>query len=81
MEREGPRLFGDRFYSLSYEAFANDPRGAMNSLYDWIDMCPPEDMSYAQVHRPKPPHRPRDRRWEEAARIAGFTQQEIETLL
>lgn len=81
IEHEGPRLFGNHFYSLPYEAFANDPRGTMSSLYDWIDMRAPGDMSYAQVHRPKPPHRPFDKRWKEAARIAGFTQQDIETLL
>lgn len=81
LEREGPRLFGDRFCSVSYEKFANEPLSTMRRLYGWIDMPPPDNMSYADVHRPKPPYRPRDLRWREAARIAGFTAEEIETLL
>ena len=81
LEREGPRLFGKRFLSLPYETFAHDPGGTMRRLYDWIGMAPPVSMDYAKVHRPKPSHQPRDRRWREAALIAGFTEEEIEALL
>ncbi len=81
LEREGPRLFGKRFLSLPYETFANDPGGTMRRLYDWIGLMPPAEMDYTQVHHPKPSYRPGDRRWREAAKTAGFTDEEIETLL
>ncbi len=81
LEREGPRVFGDRFCSMPYETFANEPLSTMRRLYEWIDMPLPDNVSYAQVHAPKSPFRPHDRRWQEAARIAGFTREEIETLL
>lgn|GEM_PF-1298733 len=81
LEREGPRYFGARFTSVRYEDFAADPAGTMRRLYDWIDFPPPEKVDYSEVHPPKPPFREGDRRWHEAARIAGFTEQEIETLL
>ncbi|HYW76110.1 MAG TPA: sulfotransferase [Gammaproteobacteria bacterium] len=81
VEREGARLFGERFVSLPYEAFATDASSTMQRLYEWIGMAPPPDTTYPDVHPPKPPYRPRDRRWREAARIAGFTDEEIEALL
>jgi hypothetical protein len=81
LEREGSRLFGKRFLSLPYETFANNPNGTMHRLYDWIGLTPPSEMDYMQVHQPKPPYRPVDRRWLEAARIAGFRKEELETLL
>lgn len=81
VEREGPRLFGERFVSLPYETFANEASSTMQRLYHWIGLAPPSDATYSDVHPPKPPYRSHDRRWREAARIAGFTDEEIRTLL
>lgn len=81
LEREGPRLFGDRFLSLRYEDFANDPQRIMTDIYQWLGMVPPDGVTYPDVHAPKPAFRANDRRWREAATIAGFSEEELETLL
>lgn len=81
LEREGPKLFGKRFMSLRYEDFASRPRETMNGIYRWLDMSLPVSLDYADVHLPKPPHLANDRRWREAAKLAGFSGEEIETLL
>jgi hypothetical protein len=81
LEREGPQLFGERFTSVRYEDFATDPTATMVRLYDWIGLPLPEDLSFPEVHAPKSPFRPEDPRWREAARTAGFTDAEVETLL
>lgn len=81
IEREGPTVFGRRFRTLSYEAFANGPVERMRELYEWIGLDPPKDNHYRDVHPPKPPFRAGDRRWREAAKIAGFGDEEIELLL
>lgn len=81
LEKEGPRLFGDRFRSLRYEDFAIEPTETMNELYQWFGLDEPEGVSYSDVYAPKPAFRFSDRRWREAARIAGFSEEEIETLL
>lgn len=81
LEREGPRLFGEHFRSLRYEDFASRPDSTMGSIYDWLDMSLPAGVEYSGVYTPKPPFRARDRRWVEAAKLAGFSGKEIETLL
>lgn len=81
IEREAPMVFGSRFRTLSYEAFARDPVGQMRELYDWIGMDSVNGIDYREVHPPKPAFREKDRRWVEAARIAGFSDEEIERLL
>ena len=81
LEKEGPRLFGDRFCSLRYEDFAFEPSDTMNSLYQWIGLDAPEGVVYSDVHQPKSAYHAKDRRWSEAARIAGFSEEELETLL
>lgn len=81
VEREGPRLFGDRFTSVRYEEFARNPVCVMRALYDWLGTPAPEHLEYPDVHEPKRPFRARDGRWREAAVVAGFSEDEIETLL
>ena len=81
LEREGPLLYGERYRSLRYEHFATQPAEMMAQLYNWIGLSPPKDLDYTEVHPPKPPFRAGDRRWREAASIAGFSDEEIETLL
>lgn len=81
IEREGSRLFQERFKSLRYEDFASHPNETMAAIYDWLGMAPPPGVAYSDVYPPKPPFRPDDRRWIEAAKIAGFSEEELETLL
>lgn len=81
LQREGPRVFGDRFRSLSFETFTGDPVGAMRELYEWSGVPLPAHMEYPDVYAAKRAYRPNDRRWREAARVAGFSGEEIETLL
>lgn len=81
LEREGPRLFGERFRSLRYEDFASHPQETMMQLYQWLGMAVPKGVTYSDVHLPKPPFRANDSRWREAAKIAGFSEEELETLL
>lgn len=81
LEQQGPRLFGERYIRVRYEDFAREPASVMRDLYEWVDMPPPEPLCYPDVHEPKPPFRSEDGRWREAARIAGFDEDELETLL
>ncbi len=81
INREGVRLFGDRFRSLRYEDFATLPKETMGALYKWLGIALPEGASYSDVHAPRPPFRAKDRRWREAARIAGFSEDELNDLL
>ena len=81
LEKEGPRLFRERYKSLRYEDFASHPNQTMADIYDWFGMSSPPDVVYSDVHPPKPPFRLNDRRWIEAAKLAGFSDEELETLL
>lgn len=81
LEKEGPKHFGQNFKTVWYEDFASDPERVMASLYEWLGMERPEGVRYDEVHPPKPPYKANDRRWLEAARIAGFSEEELETLL
>lgn len=81
IEREGLRIFSGRFRSLRYEDFASRPDETMSDIYAWLGMEPPLGVSYSGVYPPKPPFRVDDRRWVDAAKIAGFSDEEIETLL
>jgi hypothetical protein len=81
LEHEGRKQFGPRFISLAYESFATDPKGAMAKLYDWIGLAPPKGVAYSDVHPPKSPFRADDPRWRQAARAAGFREDELDTLL
>lgn len=81
LEKNGPRVFGERFKTIWYEDFARDPANVMKDAYGWLGMDPPEGVRYDDVHPPKPAYRANDERWREAARIAGFSEEELETLL
>ena len=81
LEREGQTLFGDHFKSLRYEDFATQPGETMDGIYNWLDMTPPGGVEYSGVYPPKQPFQANDRRWTEAAKLAGFSGEEIVTLL
>ena len=81
LEREGPKLFGERFRTLRYEDFALHPDERMAELYQWLGMSAPNDVEYSDVHPSKPPFQVKDDRWLEAAKLAGFSNEELKTLL
>jgi len=80
-EADGARTFDDRFKTVRYESFAAEPETVMAGLYPWIDEEPPADGECSDVHLPKPPFRADDKRWREHAKIAGFTDAEMDELL
>lgn len=81
MEREGKALFGEKFRTMTYESFAKNPGVAMRQLYDWIHISAPKGATYDNVYAPKQPFQAKDPRWQEAARVAGFREEELERLL
>jgi len=81
LEREGPKLFGNKFMSLHYENFATSPAESMSDMYEWLNLSLPAGIHYSDVHAPRPPFKLNNPRWTEAARIAGFSVEELETLL
>lgn len=81
LEKNGPSLFKDRFKSLRYEDFASRPEETMAMLYSWLGMQTPVNIEYTGVYPPKPAYKATDRRWLEAARLAGFSDEELVTLL
>jgi len=82
LEEHGPKVFGEKFKTVWYEDFAKDPESVMKEAYEWLGMAPPEGVvRYDDVHPPKSPYKANDKRWREAARIAGFSEEELETLL
>lgn len=82
LENNGPRIFGEQFTSLRYEDFASNPIGTMRKIHVWLGLNPSDDaVQYQDVHSPRPAFRENDRRWRKAAKIAGFSEAELETLL
>lgn len=77
---DGSTHFGPRFRSVSFEKFAANPLSVLRDLYNWWGL-PPSNMTYPWVRAAHPGHRPSSRRWTNAARLAGFTEQEIAELL
>ena len=77
----GPDVFGERYMQLSYEDFAHDPDVVMQKIYEWVGMEKPNEINYSNVYSPKPPYRDGDPRWKQAAKTAGFSDNEILTLL
>lgn len=80
-ERDGPIYFGDRFKTLRYEDYTEAPGTIMDSLYEWIGENPPEGFGYEDVHAARAPFRFGDDRWRKYAKIAGFSESEIDELL
>lgn len=81
LDLHGPEIFGDRYRLVRYEDFATNPGREMAGVYDWLGMSLPSGVTYQDVHRPKLPFRSGDERWRQAARMAGFTEDEVETFL
>lgn len=76
LERDGSALYGDRFVSLSFEAFSADPQGHLARLYALANRAP-FAFDVSRLHVAQPGHCPRDPRWRRAAEAVGFTAAEL----
>ncbi|MCH2133704.1 MAG: hypothetical protein MK116_08130 [Phycisphaerales bacterium] len=80
MTTQGPSLLGDAFRTVSYDVFATSPNDTFGELYPWLGLGQPQqDLSF--VHPPKPAFQEDTGKWQEAAQVAGFTEQEMAQLL
>jgi hypothetical protein len=73
VEAEGPRLFGSRFASVSFEDFCRDPQGAVKRVYAAAGTAPP-DLDLSRVRPAKPPHRAGDDRWRRLFEQVGLSE-------
>lgn len=81
IEREGPRIFGSRFKSVSYDEFARDPSRQMQDIYSWLGIASPTSVDYSKIHYPKLPFQANSDEWRQVAKQAGFNLDECETLI
>jgi hypothetical protein len=62
VEDDGPRYFGERFISQSFDSFCNDPEGAMARVYELLGMAVPK-LDFEKIHPPHGPHDPHSPMW------------------
>jgi hypothetical protein len=70
-ERDGRRIFGNRFVSLPFEDFCERPLETVKSIYAAGGMQAPQ-LDLSRVHPPSPAHRARDPRWKGLLEGAGL---------
>lgn len=71
IESAGRRSFGDRFLSVSFEAFCEDPRSVIRDVYGAAGWGIPE-LSYDRVRPASAAFRPDDSRWRRAWESLGL---------
>lgn len=71
LERDGRRLFGDRFLSVSFERFCRDPRGEVGRVYAAAGFEAPE-IDTSRVKPAKAPYRAGDPRWQRLLAQVGI---------
>ena len=74
IEADGPRLFGDRFLSVSFEEFCDRPREIVGRVYRALGE-EASDIDTSQIHPPHGPHRPQDPRWRQFMDAVGIPQE------
>ena len=80
IESMGRELFGQRFYSLSFESFCDNPTRSASEICEFIGI--EHEIDRAPRIRPaRKAHMAKSSRWIERATLAGFTSQEILDLL
>jgi hypothetical protein len=62
VEREGPRLFGDRFVSVAFEEFCREPQRTVGRIYAAAGSQAPA-LELSRIRPAKGAYRPRDPRW------------------
>ena len=73
VEKEGRRLFGDRFISLNFNELCNDPKGILKNIYasagiKYVD----RDLDW--FHKPHGAYQRRHKKWMEYADIIGLNR-------
>ena len=71
VEREGPRLFGDRFLSVNFNDFCRAPMDLVRTVYDRAGL-PIPNLNVSGVRLPPQPHAAADPRWAEYAERLGL---------
>ncbi|MBI1338492.1 MAG: hypothetical protein GC164_16235 [Phycisphaera sp.] len=72
-EKDGRSLYGDRFVSLSFEEFCQQPEKVLRNIYDkaGIEF---KGMDLRKVHPAKPPHEADNRKWAYWLEQTGLSQ-------
>lgn len=76
LERQGPRLCGEGFVSMSFEAFCADPIRHLGALYARACRAP-FSFEVGSIHTAARGYRPDDPRWRAAAEAVGFSEAEL----
>jgi hypothetical protein len=63
VDRDGRRLYGDRFLSVRFEEFCRQPQQVVEAIYHRAGVRPP-DIDVARIHPPRPPHAPSHPMWD-----------------
>lgn len=71
VESVGPRCFGGRFVSQSFDAFCRDPGEAMARVYAALDM-PLPDVDYGRIRPAAKPHDADSPQWDRFAGLLGL---------
>ena len=62
IETDGKRIFGDRFLSVPFVEFCDDPSRSVGRIYERGGLAPP-GVEYGDVHAARGAFKPDDRRW------------------
>ena len=63
VERDGPRCFGERFVSQSFDAFCRQPTATVKQIYSKLGMTMP-DLDFGRVHAARPPFQTDSPHWQ-----------------
>lgn len=77
VETTGRCLFGDRFVSVGFEAFCEDPGAALAHIYQARGWRIP-DLAYERIRPANPGFRPGHRRWKRSWQAAGMWERRVE---
>jgi hypothetical protein len=72
VERDGPRLFGERFTTVAFADFCRDPAATLRRVYTFAGLDAPDLGGFGNVHAPRGACRPGDPRWRRLAERAGI---------
>lgn len=74
IETDGIRLFGNRFLSLPFSDFCNQPQQSLARLYSVMGISPPQfDVSF--IHPPNGPYQPWNGKWMRYRRMLNIGEQ------
>jgi len=71
LEADGPRHFGERFLSIGFDDFCNDPAAAVGQVYAALGEPTPE-LELSGIHPPHGPYQPHNKRWARHLREVGL---------